>query len=115
MTGSDDLVAAAAALAAQRGRLAETERLLAALPGIERDVRGEWGIGTVLLLAAQQLLPAKDFFAAGHCDPSVGRFFAQVGYTVLHLGEKLILPVEDDPGLTDLGSEHARFYRQGPI
>lgn len=82
------------------------------------SVAPEWrgkGIGTVLLLAAQQLLPAKVFFAAGHCDPSLAGFFAQAGYTVLHPGENLILPIGDDPGLFDVGAEHAWFYRQGPI
>ena len=40
MSGTEGVVAAAAAaLAEQRARLAETERLLAALPGIERDGR----------------------------------------------------------------------------
>lgn len=82
------------------------------------SVAPEWqgrGIGTVMLLAAQQLLPAQVFFAAGHCDPTVAGFFAQAGYTVLRPGENLILPVGDDPGLIDVGSEHAWFYRQGPI
>lgn len=46
------------------------------------SVTTEWQgkvVGTVLLLAAQQLLLAQIFFAAGHCDPSVARFFAQAG------------------------------------
>lgn len=82
------------------------------------SVTPEWrgkGVGTVMLLAAQQLLPAQVFFAAGHCDPSVAGFFAQAGYTVLRPGENLILPVGDEPGLIDIGSDHAWFYRQGPI
>lgn len=82
------------------------------------SIAPEWqrkGVGTVMLLAAQQLLPGKVFFAAGHCDPTVAGFFAQAGYTVLHPGETLILPVGDDPGLIDLESDHAWFYRQGPI
>lgn len=82
------------------------------------SVAPDWqgkGIGTVMLLAAQQLLPRKVFFSAGHCDPSVTGFFAQAGYSALHPGEKLILPVGDEPGLMDVGSEHVWFYRQGPI
>jgi GNAT superfamily N-acetyltransferase len=73
------------------------------------------GLGSVLLLTAQQLLPQTVSFAAGHCEPSVARFFAQAGYTVLSPGTHLLLPTGDNPGKVSVGTEHCWFYRQGAI
>ncbi|MGL4176864.1 MAG: GNAT family N-acetyltransferase [Dermatophilaceae bacterium] len=73
------------------------------------------GLGSVLLLTAQQLLPSAPSFAAGHCDPAVAGFFSQAGYTVLLPGVPLAMPFGDKPRPVDVGSDHSWFYRQGPI
>lgn len=73
------------------------------------------GLGSVLLLTGQQLVPAPVVFAGGHCDPSVGRFFNQLGFTTIQPGVPLIMPFSDEPTGIDVGDEHCWFYRQGPI
>ncbi|WP_166996965.1 GNAT family N-acetyltransferase [Paramicrobacterium fandaimingii] len=81
-------------------------------------VTPEWrnrGIGSVMLLLAQQILPARVSFAAGHCEPKLAGFFSQAGYTVLRAGVKMILPFGDGPEIIDVGTEHSWFYRQGPV
>jgi GNAT superfamily N-acetyltransferase len=73
------------------------------------------GIGSVMLLTSQQLLPSTVDFAAGHCAPELGPFFAQMGYTVLKPGVPLLLAVnkrEEDIGSLQIEGD-CWFHRQG--
>lgn len=73
------------------------------------------GIGSVILLTAQQLFPSAPSFAAGHCSPEVAGFFAQAGFTVLRPGVELVIPLSGEPPQINVGIERCWFYRQGPI
>ena len=73
------------------------------------------GLGSVLLLTIQQLLPALPSFVVGHCDPQVSAFFAQAGFTALHAGTPLPIPIGDEPLILQTDPGQCWLYRQGPI
>lgn len=73
------------------------------------------GVGSVLLLTAQQILPGAPTFAAGHCAPALAPFFAQAGYTVLNPGVALPFPLGKEVSVLDVGGEECWFFRQGPV
>lgn len=73
------------------------------------------GVGSVLLVSANQPLPAQPTFAAGHCDPKTAPFFAQAGYTVLRPGAQLPVILGEEPQLFGGLDDECWFYRQGPI
>lgn len=77
------------------------------------DWRGR-GLGSVLLLTAQQLLPAHPDLVAGHVEPDTAAFFAARGFTILHPGTALLIPrdnAEWQP--VSVGEDHSWFFRQG--
>lgn len=82
------------------------------------SVRPEWqrkGIGAVLLLSVQQIIPEAVYFAAGHCAPEVAGFFAEMGFTVLAEGTPLLIPSSSEPEPVGLSPGHVWFYRMGPV
>lgn len=75
------------------------------------------GVGSVLLLSGQNILPEPLGFFAGHCSLSIAPFFAQLGFTVMHPGVPLVLPSRNaDPKVVaGLGEDECWFYRQGRL
>jgi GNAT superfamily N-acetyltransferase len=73
------------------------------------------GVGSVLTLIAQQLLPTSPSIVAGHCHPTLGPFFAAAGYSVLKPGATLPIAVEGKSLQLSVGGDHSWFFRQGRI
>lgn len=73
------------------------------------------GVGSVLLLAADKILPSSPSFAAGHCEPDTAPFFAATGYTVLRQGVRLPVPLGKELQLFESYPEQCWFYRQGHV
>lgn len=74
------------------------------------------GVGSVLLLTVQQLLPSSVDFAVGHCPPEVAPFFAQMGFTVLNPSVPIAFPVQKhqkDLQPVQFPDDECGFYRQG--
>lgn len=74
------------------------------------------GLGSVLLLTAQQMVSGHPALVAGHCKPDAAPFFAQAGFTVLRPGVPMLIPGADrDWKPVSIGSDDAWFFRQGPV
>lgn len=72
------------------------------------------GLGSVLLLTAQLLLPKHPDLVAGHVEPDTAAFFASLGFTVLHPGVPILIPKgREDWQPAYIGEDHSWFFRQG--